>query len=80
MRTRLIFSYEYFDGPLSPLTIKAKRRRQPSALGALFLVCAATVLRSGEAKHARRMFSFSILYLFLLFGLLLVDKSWHMPI
>jgi len=51
-----------------------------AALGALFFVCAVTVLRSSDVKHARRMFSFSILYLFLLFGLLLVDKGWHLPI
>ena len=49
-------------------------------LGALFLAAAAMVLRSSDVTHARRLFSFSILYLFLLFGLLLVDKSWHFAI
>jgi protoheme IX farnesyltransferase len=43
-------------------------------LSLVFIVCALRVLRSGDMKPARQMFGFSILYLFLLFALLLVDR------
>jgi protoheme IX farnesyltransferase len=46
-----------------------------SALGLLFLACAINVVRDQSERSARRMFPFSILYLFLIFVLLLVDQS-----
>ena len=45
------------------------------ALGLIFLVFAASVIRDTGERSARRMFPFSILYLFLIFVLLLVDQS-----
>lgn len=45
------------------------------ALGLLFLVFATSVIRDTGERSARRMFPFSILYLFLIFVLLLVDQS-----
>ncbi|MBT5038568.1 MAG: protoheme IX farnesyltransferase, partial [Rhodospirillaceae bacterium] len=44
-------------------------------LGVLFLACAVNVIRDKSDRSARRMFPFSILYLFLIFVLLLVDQS-----
>ena len=46
------------------------------ALGLWFVACAWRVLREPDAaadRQARRMFAFSILYLFLVFALLLID-------
>jgi protoheme IX farnesyltransferase len=45
------------------------------ALGVIFLGYAVAVLRDSGERSARRMFPFSILYLFLIFVLLLVDQS-----
>ncbi|MQP65992.1 protoheme IX farnesyltransferase [Niveispirillum sp. SYP-B3756] len=42
-------------------------------LGGLFVACAIATLRSQDHKPAKRMFAFSILYLFLLFALLIGD-------
>jgi len=50
-----------------------------AALGALFLICAIRVLRDTGDRAARRMFGFSILYLFALFALLIVDRSLSLP-
>jgi len=47
-------------------------------LGAMFLVCALRVWREPESagdRAAKRMFGFSILYLFLLFALMVVDRA-----
>ncbi|MGO1120246.1 heme o synthase [Rhodovibrionaceae bacterium A322] len=41
----------------------------------LFVICALRVLRSEDDKPAKQMFGFSILYLFLLFALLIVDRA-----
>ena len=46
-----------------------------AALGALFILAAVRVLRDYGERSARRMFGFSILYLFLLFALLIVDRA-----
>ena len=46
-----------------------------AALGALFVLSAVAVLRDSTHAAARRMFGFSILYLFLLFLLLMLDAS-----
>ncbi len=43
-------------------------------LGGYFLFHAVRVLRSDEPKYAMAMFKYSILYLFLIFSLLLIDK------
>ena len=47
-----------------------------TVVGLLFLVCAVNVLRApeGETKAAKQMFAFSILHLFLLFGLLIAER------
>ena len=44
-------------------------------LGGLFLVAAVRVLRHEGDRPARQMFGFSILYLFMIFTTLIVDKS-----
>ncbi len=43
--------------------------------GVLFLICALGVIRDETGRAARRMFGFSIFYLFAIFALLIVDKS-----
>ncbi len=50
-----------------------------SLLGLNFLRHAITVLRSDEPKLAMRMFGYSILYLFALFALLLIDHFMGAP-
>jgi heme o synthase len=48
-------------------------------LSAMFTVLAILVCRDPTNRSARRMFAFSVLYLFLIFGLLLIDhtgKGW----
>jgi len=45
------------------------------ALGLIFSAYAVAVIRDSSERSARRMFPFSILYLFLIFVLLLVDQS-----
>jgi heme o synthase len=44
-----------------------------SLLGALFIAFAVRLSRSGRVPHAIRLFRYSILYLFLLFGALTID-------
>ena len=44
-----------------------------SILGALFVLCALRVWQDESDRSARQMFAFSILYLFLLFSILIVD-------
>ena len=44
-------------------------------LGSLFVLLAVRVLRDTGERTARQMFAFSILYLFLLFALLILDRS-----
>ncbi|MBL27319.1 MAG: protoheme IX farnesyltransferase [Rhodospirillaceae bacterium] len=46
-----------------------------SVLGALFIVCAVRVRMTEDDRPARQMFGYSILYLFLLFALMLLDKG-----
>ncbi|MGQ9367318.1 heme o synthase [Azospirillum sp. ST 5-10] len=46
-----------------------------AVLGALFVASAVRVLRSTDLKPAKQMFGFSILYLFLLFGLLVGERA-----
>ena len=43
--------------------------------GGLFVIAALRVLRREGDRPARRMFGFSILYLFMIFTALIVDKS-----
>jgi protoheme IX farnesyltransferase len=45
-----------------------------SLLNAIFILFAVKLLRDGDDRTAMRMFGFSILYLFLLFALVLVDR------
>jgi heme o synthase len=45
------------------------------ALSALFTVCAVRVWRDPGERAARQMFGFSILYLFLLFAFLVIDRA-----
>lgn len=44
-------------------------------LGSLFVLCALRVLRDESHRAAKQMFAFSILYLFLLFALLILDRA-----
>lgn len=44
-------------------------------LGSLFVLCAVKVMRDRSQRSARQMFGFSILYLFVLFSLLIVDRA-----
>ena len=44
-------------------------------LSGCFILLAFKVMRSEDNKPARDMFGFSILYLFALFGLLIVDRA-----
>jgi protoheme IX farnesyltransferase len=46
-----------------------------TVLGAVFLGFAVCVLRDRGEKYAKRTFAFSILYLFLLFAMLIVDRA-----
>jgi protoheme IX farnesyltransferase len=46
-----------------------------AALGALFVLFAVRVWFDGGERAARQMFAFSILYLFLLFTLLILDRA-----
>jgi len=49
-------------------------------LNAVFTGTAIQVCRDDSDRSARRMFAFSLLYLFLIFSLLLVDRvggNWH---
>ena len=50
------------------------------AFGGLFMVNAWQLLRGDSLAPAKRMFGFSIFYLFLLFGLLLVDARSHVSL
>jgi protoheme IX farnesyltransferase len=47
-------------------------------LGALFILSALRVQRDASDRSAKRMFGFSILYLFLVFALLVVDKGMRL--
>ena len=46
-----------------------------AVLGALFILAAIAVCRDATDRSAKRMFAYSILYLFLLFALLIVDRA-----
>ncbi len=46
-----------------------------AVLGALFIAAALSVCRDKTDRSAKRMFAYSILYLFLLFSLLIVDRA-----
>jgi len=46
-----------------------------AGLGALFTVCAIRVMRETGMRAAKQMFGFSILYLFAIFALLIVDRG-----
>jgi protoheme IX farnesyltransferase len=58
----------YFLGAAGPLYLGGS-----IVLGLLFVKSAVSVLRDGTDRSSKRMFGFSILYLFLLFGLMMVD-------
>jgi protoheme IX farnesyltransferase len=44
-------------------------------LGLLFVAAAVAVLRDATDRSAKRMFGFSIFYLFALFALLIADRA-----
>ncbi|MFN4089267.1 MAG: protoheme IX farnesyltransferase, partial [Alphaproteobacteria bacterium] len=46
-----------------------------AVLGGLFVLCAVRVRRETGDRAARTLFRFSILYLFLLFAMLLIDGA-----
>ena len=45
-------------------------------LGLIFIVLSIATLKESGVKNARRLFPFSILYLFLLFVFLIIDQVW----
>jgi protoheme IX farnesyltransferase len=49
-------------------------------LGLLFIAGAVRVLVDRNHAAAKRLFGFSILYLFALFALLVIDHAWHLPV
>jgi len=50
------------------------------ALGLVFLGLSFAVLRDTGLSSAKRLFPFSILYLFMLFALLLIDQAWMVAV
>jgi protoheme IX farnesyltransferase len=60
----------YFLGAAGPIYLAGS-----VILGLWFIYDGIQVLRDSSQKAARRMFGFSLLYLFLLFGLLMVDSG-----
>ena len=44
-------------------------------LGGVFLLAAVRVWRDDKERHCRQLFGFSILYLFAIFAILLVDRG-----
>jgi len=71
--TLLLFPFAiapYFLGAAGPIYLVGS-----SLLGLLFIAAAIAVLRDETDNSAKRMFGFSILYLFLIFGLLMIDAG-----
>jgi protoheme IX farnesyltransferase len=64
----------YFLGIAGPLYLAGAL-----LLGGIFVAAAVAVLRDRTDRSARRMFGYSILYLFLLFALLMLDST-HGPL
>jgi protoheme IX farnesyltransferase len=60
----------YFLGAAGPIYLAGA-----VLLGLIFVAAAWAVLRDPTHRSARRMFGYSILYLFLLFGLLMIDSG-----
>jgi protoheme IX farnesyltransferase len=60
----------YFLGAAGPIYLGGS-----ILLGILFVAASVTVLRDETDRSARRMFGFSILYLFTLFALLMIDSG-----
>ena len=60
----------YFLGAAGPIYLAGS-----TILGLLFIAASVAVLRDTTDKSAKRMFGFSILYLFLIFGLLMIDAG-----
>ena len=60
----------YFLGAAGPIYLAGS-----TVLGLMFVAAAIAVLRDTTDAAARRMFAFSILYLFLVFGLLMIDAG-----
>jgi protoheme IX farnesyltransferase len=58
----------YFLGAAGPIYLVGS-----AILGVLFVAAAVAVIRDETDKSAKRMFGFSILYLFAMFGLLMLD-------
>ena len=57
------------------LTRRTALKSIAAALGGVFIFLALRVLSQASDESARRMFGFSVLYLFLLFALLIVDRA-----
>jgi len=60
----------YFLGAAGPIYLAGS-----AILGLLFVAAAIAVIRDETDRSAKRMFGFSILYLFLIFGLLMIDAG-----
>ena len=71
--TLLLFPFAvapYFLGAAGPIYLVGS-----SLLGLLFIATAIAAIRDETDASAKRMFGFSILYLFLIFGLLMIDAG-----
>ena len=50
-----------------------------TALSLLFIVSALRVWQHNDDRRARQMFGYSVLYLFLIFAVLVVDRTVGLP-
>ncbi len=74
----LLYSILLFPVALGPAVVGlagALYAAVASLLGALFVLCAAHLWWDGSERAARRLFAFSILYLFLIFAVLVADHG-----
>jgi heme o synthase len=77
-RQMLIYTFLLFPLALAPWAMGVAGHvygLAAAVLGALFILAALRVWFDETDRSAKRMFAFSILYLFLLFALLIVDRA-----
>jgi protoheme IX farnesyltransferase len=77
-RQMLIYTLLLFPLALAPWAMGVAGHIYGAAaavLGAFFILAAIAVCRDATDRSAKRMFAYSILYLFLLFALLIVDRA-----
>jgi heme o synthase len=77
-RQMLAYTLVLWPVTLAPVAVGAAGIRYATvalALDTLFTLAAVRVCRDAGDKSAKRMFAFSILYLFLLFAFLVIDRA-----